>query len=122
MIYSATTRCAGAWLDALYGSSPWPPIRKRGEIMAQSEKTPVDRRGFLKGAAAGAALAAQAPIAAAQQVRGATPVAAKPAPETTSGAEKVEVLTNERPGADFMLEVIKSLGIEYATANPSSGS
>ena len=75
-----------------------------------------DRRGFLKGAAAGAALAAQAPIAAAQQVR----VAAKPAPETTNGAERVEVLTNERPGADFMLEVIKSLGIEYAAANPAS--
>jgi acetolactate synthase-1/2/3 large subunit len=30
------------------------------------------------------------------------------------------VLTNERPGSDFMLDVIKSLGIEYATANPAS--
>lgn len=76
-----------------------------------------DRRGFLKGAAAGAALAAQAPLAAAQQVRG---VAAKPAPETTGGTEKVEVLTNDRPGADFMVDVIKSLGIDYAAANPAS--
>jgi acetolactate synthase-1/2/3 large subunit len=82
-----------------------------------SDKT--GRRGFLKGAAAGAALAAQVPLAA-QQIRNAAPVAAKPAPETTNAAEKVEVLTNERPGADFMLDVIKSLGIEYATANPSS--
>jgi len=78
-----------------------------------------DRRGFLKGAAAGAALAAQAPLVA-QQIRNAAPVAAKPAPETTNGAERVEVLTNERPGADFMVDVIKSLGIEYAAANPAS--
>jgi acetolactate synthase-1/2/3 large subunit len=88
--------------------------------MASSDKPPVDRRGFLKGAAAGAALAAQAPLAA--QVRSAIPVAAKPAepaPET-SAPSKVEVLTNERPGADFMLDVIKSIGIEYATANPAS--
>ena len=69
------------------------------------------------GAAAGAALAAQAPIAAAQQIRA---VAAKPAPETTTGVEKVEVFTNERPGADFMVDVIKSLGIDYAAANPAS--
>ncbi len=77
-----------------------------------------DRRGFLKGAAAGAALAAQAPLVA-QQIRNAAPVAAKPAPETTDGGERVEVLTNERPGADFMVDVIKSLGIEYAAANPA---
>jgi len=83
-----------------------------------SEKT--DRRVFLKGAAAGAALAAQAPLAAAQQIRGAAAAAEKPAPETAPAAEKAEVLINERPGADFMLEVIKSLGIEYVTANPAS--
>jgi acetolactate synthase-1/2/3 large subunit len=80
-----------------------------------SEKT--DRRDFLKGAAAGAALAAQAPLAAAQQIRS---TAEKPAPENTQAAEKAEVLINERPGADFMLEVIKSLGIEYVAANPAS--
>src|ERR1700676_2889165 len=88
--------------------------------MATSDKSPVDRRGFLKGAAASAAMAAQVPLAA--QVRTAVPVAAKPvepAPETTSPS-RVEVLTNERPGADFMLDVIKSLGIEYAAANPAS--
>ncbi len=85
-----------------------------------SDKNPVDRRGFLKGAAASAALAAQVPLPA--QVRTAVPVAAKPAepaPETTTSS-RVEVLTNERPGSDFMLDVIKSLGIEYATANPAS--
>src|SRR5208283_4556040 len=71
-----------------------------------------DRRGFLKGAAAGAAMAAQAPLTGAQQVGN----GAAAAPVT----EKAEVLINERPGADFMLDVIKSLGIEYVAANPSS--
>jgi acetolactate synthase-1/2/3 large subunit len=88
--------------------------------MATSGNSPVDRRGFLKGAAASAAMAAQVPLAA--QVRSAVPVAAKPtepAPESTASS-RVEVLTNERPGSDFMLDVIKSLGIEYATANPAS--
>jgi thiamine pyrophosphate-dependent acetolactate synthase large subunit-like protein len=44
---------------------------------------------------------------------------AEAAPDTTTSS-RVEVLTNERPGSDFMLDVIKSLGIEYATANPAS--
>ena len=83
-----------------------------------SDKTPVDRRGFLKGAAAGAALAAQAPLAA--QVRTAVPMAAKPAEPAHETSPRAEVLTNERPGSDFMLDVIKSLGIEYAAANPAS--
>jgi len=80
--------------------------------MATSKNT--DRRGFLKGAAA---LAGAAPIALAPQSVLAQTAAAAPA-ETP--ARTVEVLTNERPGADFMMDVIKSLGIEYAAANPAS--
>jgi acetolactate synthase I/II/III large subunit len=60
------------------------------------------RRGFLKGAGAGAAAAglAMAPQAAAQEaVAGAGPA---------------------KPGSDFMLDVIKGLGIEYCAANPGS--
>jgi len=72
---------------------------------------PVDRRGFLKGAAASAAglAAAAPPIAFAQQA------ALKP---ETGGA--VDVTSNARPGSDFMVDVIKSLGIEYCAANPGS--
>ena len=81
--------------------------------MATSKNT--DRRGFLKGAAA---LAGTAPIAMAQQTQLAQNRAAS-APAEVSGGP-VEVLTNERPGADFMIDVIKSLGIEYAAANPAS--
>jgi acetolactate synthase-1/2/3 large subunit len=32
----------------------------------------------------------------------------------------VEVLTTDRPGSDFMIDVIKSLGIEYICGNPGS--
>jgi acetolactate synthase I/II/III large subunit len=66
-------------------------------------KQPVGRRGFLKGAAAGAASLAAAPIAMAQQ-------AEKP----------VEITGNEKPGSDFMVDVLKTLGIEYCAANPGS--
>ncbi len=82
-------------------------------------KQPLDRRGFLKGAAAGAALAAQAPLVA-QQVRGGAPVTAKPEPETAPAAATAEVLTTDRPGGDYAIDVFKSLGFEYACANPSS--
>ena len=73
-------------------------------------KNPVGRRGFLKRAAAGGAgLAATAPIALAQQA------ALKP---ETGGA--VDVNSNVRPGSDFMVDVFKTLGIEYIAANPGS--
>ena len=87
--------------------------------MSESKKPAVDRRGFLKGAAAGAALAAQAPLVA-QQIRGGAPVAAKPEPETSAEAPKAEVLTIDRPGGDYCVDVLKSLGIAYTCANPSS--
>jgi acetolactate synthase I/II/III large subunit len=73
-------------------------------------KDPVGRRGFLKRAAAGGAgLAATAPIALAQQA------ALKPA----TGAA-VDVTSSVRPGSDFMVDVFKTLGIEYIAANPGS--
>jgi acetolactate synthase-1/2/3 large subunit len=77
--------------------------------MDEKAKNPVDRRGFLKGAAGAAGLAAAAPIALAQQ--------AALKPETGAAAE---VTNNSRPGSDFMTDVFKSLGIEYCAANPGS--
>src|SRR5712691_2911012 len=92
--------------------------------MAKSKIDSVGRRGFLKSAAAGAAaLAAKPPAAIAQQADARRAVRAPSdaalAAETAPPAP-VEVLTNERPGSDFMVEVIKSLGIEYCCANPGS--
>ena len=76
---------------------------------------PVGRRTFLQGAAVGAAgIVAHTREAEAlpeAQQGGAAPV---PAPE------RVEVFHTDRPGADFMVDVIKSLGFEYVAANPGS--
>jgi len=49
----------------------------------------------------------------------AAPNAAVREAETGTPAS-VEVLTNERPGSDFMVDVLKSLGIEYICSNPGS--
>ena len=89
--------------------------------MAKS-KTPSGRRGFLKGAAAGAAaLVTQSPVKAqAPETRRnvAVPSATALAKETEPVATDVEVLTADRPGSDFMVDVLKSLGFEYICANP----
>jgi acetolactate synthase-1/2/3 large subunit len=76
----------------------------------------IDRRKFLKGATAGAAafvaqpgFAEQQPQAPAAPVSGSTEAAPTPA---TPAAD-------ERPASDFMVDVFKSLGIEYAMAMPA---
>src|SRR5437764_641427 len=83
------------------------------------------RRNFLKNAAAGAAAMAAVPSVPVQAQQGAAaprvtaPSAA--AREAESGAvTSVEVLTTEKPGSDFMVDVLKSLGIEYLCSNPGS--
>src|SRR5579862_1982633 len=82
------------------------------------------RRGFLKSAAAGAAaLVAKTPAKAQapQSGRGAAvPSAAALAKETEPVSAAAEVLTADRPGSDFMVDVLKSLGFEYICANPGS--
>src|SRR6202166_439491 len=86
--------------------------------MKKSEKTLVDRRKFLKGAAVGsmATLVASTGAAGAPTfIAAATP----PADAATEGSN-VEVLTTDRPGSDFMVDVIKSLGFEYLASNPGS--
>src|SRR3989475_8154768 len=94
--------------------------------MKGSKRRGINRRGFLKGAAVGAAgLVAQTPEIRAQQVQTARGAAALPsaralAAETEPVATDVDVLTADHPGSDFMVDVIKSLGIEYIAANPGS--
>jgi acetolactate synthase-1/2/3 large subunit len=90
--------------------------------MGLRKKNSVHRRDFLKNVAASAAVMA-------------TPAAAFPSPVPVTGtpgaipmsAEEelrslplVEILTTERTGSDFMVDVIKSLDIEYVCANPGS--
>jgi len=93
--------------------------------MAKSKKLSVGRRNFLKGAAGGAAAlvatSGPGPIKAQQAQaprNGSAPILAKePDPGPISS---VEVLTADRPGSDFMVDVIKALGFEYVIANPGS--
>jgi thiamine pyrophosphate-dependent acetolactate synthase large subunit-like protein len=87
---------------------------------------PKSRRGFLKGAAAGAAALVAKPggLKAQQaQTRGTTtplPSSRLAAAETTPPPPRVDVYTTDRPGSDFMVDVIKSLGFEYVCENPGS--
>ena len=100
--------------------------------MPKSQKPRVDRRNFLKNASAGAAAlvtgssaaeAQQQVVAAQQQVAAAPPRSVTPLmTKEAEGAmpSELQVLENQRPGSDFMVDVIKSLGFEYVCANPGS--
>jgi thiamine pyrophosphate-dependent acetolactate synthase large subunit-like protein len=90
-------------------------------------KTPgrtVGRRIFLQSAAATAALVVKPPIVDAQPApprsSAASPSAAQIAAETGPPPARSRSYTVDRPGADFMVDVIKSLGFEYVAANPGS--
>src|SRR6185369_15605580 len=90
-------------------------------------KRSVGRRGFLKGAAVGAAaLAAQPQLAKAQQAqqpagRGAqAPSGAVVARETGAARPAANARVIENPGSDFMVDVFKTLNLEYLSANPGS--
>ena len=94
-----------------------------GVAMPKSGRTSVKRRDFLKKAAVGvAALAAAPTLTEAQPPRGTLGRPVAPiSPETEFGTPPaMEVLTVDRTGSDFMVDVIKSLGIEYVCANPGS--
>src|SRR4030095_11115615 len=92
-----------------------------------ARKHSVDRRHFLRGAAVtGAAalvpdrVAAQVPAAAAKPA----PQAPRPSPPAavreTDPLVEVEALTTDRPGSDFMVDVLKSLNLEHIASNPGS--
>jgi len=94
-----------------------------GVAMPKSQQAPVKRRDFLKSAAMGAAALAAAPELADAKPAGATPGprVAPISPEAEFGTPPaLEVLTADRTGSDFMVDVIKSLGIAYVCANPGS--
>ena len=98
--------------------------------MEKPKKLRLNRRGFLKGAAAGAAAlvtpvtgqSAQTQQAELPPQRGtAAPLTARAiAAETAPVSPDVEVMTEDNPGSDFMVDVIKALGFEYIAANPGS--
>lgn len=86
--------------------------------MIKPKKVEVDRRNFLKSAAA---LAAAPGAIAAQPLEARRSVPPPMSPEAEVGTPSgAEVLTADRTGSDFMVDVIKSLGFEYVCANPGS--
>jgi len=85
----------------------------------------VDRRGFLKGAAVGAAALVTPAVPEAQPAappRTGTPLPsnAQLAADTGDPPPRVSSRIIENPGSDFMVDVIKTLGFEYVAANPGS--
>jgi acetolactate synthase-1/2/3 large subunit len=84
----------------------------------------VNRRDFLRTAAAGTA--ALAVPAAAHAANAATPQPAPPGPppllKLRSDAASVtsDPITVDRPGSDFMVDVLKTLNFEYLCANPGN--
>jgi len=88
-----------------------------------SEDLAVDRRGFLKSAAATGAAAlvggAAAPVAA-QQAAASGPATAPIAAREVDPPREVDALTTDRPGGDFMVDVLKTLDFEYIASNPGS--
>jgi FtsP/CotA-like multicopper oxidase with cupredoxin domain len=81
-----------------------------------SSKRSVDRRDFLKGAAVtgaaalvpdSVAAAAQAPAPAAPGSAAQRPAAAPTAAREADPAVEADALTTDRPGGDFMVDVLK---------------
>ena len=110
--------------------------------MAKSKNGSVNRRGFLKGAAASAAAGAAALVTnvetseaqrgagrgGGQPAGAAAPAGAAPAPTAAQLARDagnvqppaVTARAVTRPGSDLMTQVLKDLNIEYVAANPGS--
>jgi acetolactate synthase-1/2/3 large subunit len=86
------------------------------------KSTGVGRRNFLRGAAvAGAATLAKPITAQAQATTAPKPTTPLPSAAGETGpVPHVEVLTQNTCGSDFMIDCIKSLGVEYIASNPGS--
>ena len=93
--------------------------------MTESESAALHRRRFLKGMviAGGATIAAPAAVQAQApekpNANASPPTAAAKANEREHPAE-VERLTTERTGSDFMVDVCKTLNLDYMAACPGS--
>jgi acetolactate synthase-1/2/3 large subunit len=85
-----------------------------------AKKLSVDRRKFLQGAAGGVAgLVASTAVAGAQPPAAPQSASAPMLPREVDPSG-VDVLTVDRSGSDFMVDVLKSLGLEYIASNPGS--
>ncbi|NOT27755.1 MAG: twin-arginine translocation signal domain-containing protein, partial [Acidobacteria bacterium] len=96
--------------------------------MARSSKDMVGRRGFLKGAAVSAAAGAATLATDLPGVQAQTAARAAQAPIPTPAAlareagpaPVVDARIVENPASDYMVDVLRALGIEYIASNPGS--
>jgi thiamine pyrophosphate-dependent acetolactate synthase large subunit-like protein len=91
--------------------------------MAEDKKTGVDRRTFLKTAAATAGVAGATPaMTLAQSTADAGAVAPAKAGAQSSRRRRSRSRRHRHraPGSDFMMDVIKTLDLEYMATNPGS--
>jgi thiamine pyrophosphate-dependent acetolactate synthase large subunit-like protein len=94
-------------------------------VVANRKGDGLQRRGFLKGAALGGLAAAATPGSSYAQQGGAQAAAGGPrnpgpAPRNMEASERDEGLTQDSCGADYMVDVIRGLGIEYFAATPGN--
>jgi acetolactate synthase-1/2/3 large subunit len=87
--------------------------------MGQQRKFSSTRRKFLKGAAVAGAVSMSPAPASILERPGPKPPLQDARAETTPPPE-VDVLTTEHCGSDFMVDVLRSLDIDYVCANPGS--
>jgi len=91
--------------------------------MAKPRKFSPTRRNFLKGAAVAGAASLTPPIGPAVSAVGRKPERVTPLQDAraeTAVPPEVDALTTEHCGSDFMVDVLRSLDIEYVCANPGS--
>jgi thiamine pyrophosphate-dependent acetolactate synthase large subunit-like protein len=90
----------------------------------------VDRREFLKGAAAGAAGAAGAIVTGSASAQQGAPASARPSVARPTEADaradfvppepRVDARFIRHPGSDYMVDVLKALDFDYVAVNPGS--
>src|SRR5215510_1143647 len=100
--------------------------RQREDAMARKNSRPeVSRRRFLAGAAVAGAAATTSAAKAAAPPTGAARIPSAVRPTAHQIALEANVVTEVKPivgraGSDFMVDVIKSLDIDYCYSNPAS--
>src|SRR5262249_31187923 len=105
-----------------YNLRPNKPLQSGGDTtMGKRAKFSPNRRKFLKGAAVVGAASIAPGIEAATPAPAAARGASMQDPiAETAVPSGVDVLTSEHCGSDFMVDVLRSLDLDYVCANPGS--
>ncbi len=93
-----------------------------GKTKETAKESTAERRDFIKLAAGGAAaMVAGARVLSAQNPAPAQMAMANaPAPPAADVSDEYDGMITERPGSDFMVDVLKSLDFEFIASNPGS--